>query len=150
MAEILSFWNQSIDLHTKSVIWLVYERDLRYERVKLVQTHLNSDFLQILISHMSDFCSYNSYLKGLKKDKQVHLTIEIKRKGITMTETSFISFNNFHFVNLLNPRVWNHWSMFLKHFVENRALSKKSENMNLNNFSEIGYLVMTLGRSRPY
>ena len=82
--------------------------DLRYERVKLVQTHLNSDFLQILISHMSDFCSYNSYLKGLKKDKQVHLTIEIKRKGITMTETSFISFNNFYFVNLLNPRVWNH------------------------------------------
>ena len=32
-----SYRNQSIDLQSKSVDWFLYDRDLRYERVKLIK-----------------------------------------------------------------------------------------------------------------
>ena len=31
----LSYRNQSIDLHSKSIDWFLYGRDLRHERIKL-------------------------------------------------------------------------------------------------------------------
>ena len=33
MTKVLSYRSQSIDLHSKSVDWLLYDRDLRHERV---------------------------------------------------------------------------------------------------------------------
>ena len=34
MTEVLSYKNQSIDLLSKSMDWFLFDRELRYERVK--------------------------------------------------------------------------------------------------------------------
>ena len=34
MTEVLSYWNHSIDLQSKSIDWVIYEWQLRHERVK--------------------------------------------------------------------------------------------------------------------
>ena len=37
MTEVLSYRNQSIDLHRKSMDWFLYDRDLRPEKVTALQ-----------------------------------------------------------------------------------------------------------------
>ena len=36
----LSYWNQSVDLHFKSIDWFQYDRDLRHDSVKSIRKML--------------------------------------------------------------------------------------------------------------